>query len=228
MEEVDLGDDRYGELSNDEQHFLKYILAFFAASDGIVVENLAVRFMADIDNPEVRCFYGFQIAIENIHSEMYSILIDSYIADDDEKQMLFNSLETIPCIKKKAEWAQRWVHNGTLAERLVGFACVEGIHFSGAFCSIFWFKQRNKLPGLCFSNELISRDEALHTEFAVLLYNKLEPSSRLSEQSIHEVVKDAVGIEKEFICDAIPCAMIGMSSVLMAQCIEFVADRLLL
>lgn len=228
VEEVDLSADRWDELSDDEKRFLKYILAFFAASDGIVVENLAVRFMSDIEIPEVRCFYGFQIAIENIHSEMYSALIDAYISDETEKSILFNSLETIPCIKKKAEWAQRWISSGTFPERLVGFACVEGIHFSGAFCAVFWFRQRNKLPGLCFSNEVICRDEALHTEFAVLLYSLLDPQFRLTETAIHGIVRDAVSVEKEFICEAVPCAMIGMNSELMAQYIEFVGDRLLL
>ena len=224
--EVDLGNDKWDDLSNDEKHFIKYILAFFAGSDGIVVENLALKFMKDIDIPEVRCFYGFQIAIENIHSEMYSTLIETYIKDPNEKDILFDSLSYIPCIKKKAKWALKWINDtNCFEERLVAFACVEGIQFSGAFCSIYWLKQRNLLPGLCFSNELISKDEALHTRFAILLY--LKSDNKLHKTRIYEIVSEAVAIEKEFICEAVPCAMIGMNSNLMSQYIEYVADRLI-
>ena len=225
-EELDLGSDRWDVLSNDEKHFIKYILAFFAASDGIVVENLAVRFMNDIDIPEVRCFYGFQIAMENIHSETYSLLIDAYIKDEKEKKFLFNSLENIPCIKKKGEWAMKWIKKGDFAQRLVGFACVEGIHFSGAFCAIYWLRSKGaSLTGLYAANEFISRDEALHTEFAVLLYSMLP--KKLTEHEVAKIVCESVDIEKEFICEAVPCAMIGMSAALMSQYIEYVADRLL-
>ena len=204
------------------------ILAFFAASDGIVLENLGVRFMTEVQLSEVRAFYGFQIAMENIHSEMYSLLIDTYIRDEREKIQLFEALENYPCIKKKADWAIKWIHDkkASFATRLVAFACVEGIFFSGAFCSIYWLKKRGKMPGLTFSNELISRDEALHTEFAVLLYRQL--LYPLQEETIYTIVKEAVKIEQEFICEALPCRLISMNSKLMSQYIEFIADRLIL
>ena len=204
------------------------ILAFFAASDGIVLENLATRFMEDVQLAEARAFYGFQIAMENIHSETYSILIDTYIKNKEEKMKLFQAMSNYPCISKKAEWAQKWIHdkNSSFATRLVAFACVEGIFFSGAFCSIFWLKKRGLMPGLTFSNELISRDEALHTEFAILLYSKL--NKKISKTQIYEIIKEAVAIETEFICEALPCRLIGMNSQLMTQYIQFVADRLLL
>jgi ribonucleoside-diphosphate reductase subunit M2 len=202
------------------------ILAFFAASDGIVLENLASRFMSEIQVSEARAFYGFQIAMENIHSETYSLLIETYIKDKDEKSRLFNAIEHFPCIKKKSDWAQKWIHDNrsSFATRLVAFACVEGIFFSGAFCSIYWLKKRGLMPGLTFSNELISRDEALHCEFAILLYSKL--LKKVDKARIHELIKEAVDIETEFICDALPCRLIGMNSELMSQYIRFVADRL--
>jgi len=225
-EEIDLSRDVWADLSTDEQYFVSMILAFFAASDGIVLENLATRFMSDVQLAEARAFYGFQIAMENIHSETYSILIDAYIKNTDEKEKLFNALTHFPCINKKAQWAQKWIHDhrSTFASRLVAFACVEGIFFSGAFCSIFWLKKRGILPGLTFSNELISRDEALHTEFAILLYSKL--TKKLGKARIHEIISEAVTIETEFICQALPCRLIGMNSTLMTQYIQFVADRL--
>jgi ribonucleoside-diphosphate reductase subunit M2 len=202
------------------------ILAFFAASDGIVLENLASRFMSDVQVSEARAFYGFQIAMENIHSETYSLLIETYIKDKEEKHKLFNAIENFPCIKKKSDWAQKWIHDNrsSFATRLVAFACVEGIFFSGAFCSIYWLKKRGLMPGLTFSNELISRDEALHCEFAVLLYSKLV--KKIDKSRIHEIIKEAVEIEIEFICEALPCKLIGMNSDLMTQYIKFVADRL--
>jgi ribonucleotide reductase beta subunit family protein with ferritin-like domain len=214
-------------LTEDEQHFIKYVLAFFAASDGIVTENLAVRFMSDVKLPEARCFYGFQIAMENIHSETYSLLIDSFIKNDREKKQLFEAINNFQCIRKKADWAIKWMESESesFAKRLVAFACVEGIFFSGAFCSIYWLKKRGLMPGLTFSNELISRDEALHCEFAVLLYKML--TNKLTPAEIVIIVSEAVSIEKEFICDALPCRLIGMNSGLMSQYIEFVADRLL-
>jgi len=213
-------------MSADERHFISMILAFFAASDGIVNENLAVRFMNDVQSSEMRAFYSFQIAMENIHSEMYSLLIDTYIKDSDEKHKLFNAIKFVPSIKTKAEWAQKYIQDKEcdFATRLVGFACVEGVHFSGAFCALFWLRKKGLMPGLTFSNALISRDEALHTEFAILLYSKLE--RKLPEEKIHNIIKDAVEIEKEFITEAIPCRMIGMNAKLMKQYIEFVADRL--
>ena len=199
------------------------ILAFFASSDGIVLENLALRFMADVQSSEARAFYGFQIAMENIHSEMYSVLIDTYV-EQHKKNSLFRAIETFPCIQKKADWALTWIGNtSSFATRLVGFACVEGIFFSGAFCSIYWMKKRGLMPGLTFSNELISRDESMHTDFAVLLYKRQEP---LSQEVLHSIVKEAVTIEKEFIVDSLPCKLIGMNSDSMSQYIEFVADRL--
>jgi ribonucleoside-diphosphate reductase subunit M2 len=205
------------------------IIAFFAASDGIVLENLGVRFMYDVQLSEARAFYGFQIAMENIHSEMYSLLIDTYIKDSKEKQLLFEALNNYPCIKKKADWAIKWIHDkdASFATRLIAFACVEGIFFSGAFCSIYWLKKRGKMPGLTFSNELISRDEALHTEFAVLLYTT-KLVNKLDKNIIKEIIMEAVEIEKEFICEALPCKLISMNSKLMREYIEFVADRLFL
>ena len=227
-EEIDLSKDltHWNALNNDERWFISMILAFFAASDGIVLENLASRFMNEIQLSEARAFYGFQIAIENVHSETYSLLIETYIKDKIEKGKLFNAINNFPCIKKKADWAQKWMHDNrsSFATRLVAFACVEGIFFSGAFCSIFWLKKRGLMPGLTFSNELISRDEALHCEFAVLLYSKL--LKKVDKSRIHEIIKEAVEIETEFICEALPCRLIGMNSTMMTQYIQFVADRL--
>ena len=227
-EEIDLSKDltHWEGLNKDEQTFISMILAFFAASDGIVLENLAQRFMSEVQVSEARAFYGFQIAMENIHSHTYSNLIETYIKDKEEKSKLFNAITNFPCIKKKSDWAQKWIHDhrSSFATRLVAFACVEGIFFSGAFCSIFWLKKRGLLPGLTFSNELISRDEALHCEFAILLYSKL--IKKIDKARIHEIIKEAVEIEIEFICEALPCRLIGMNSELMAQYIQFVADRL--
>tara|TARA_B100001758_G_scaffold245120_1_gene257595 strand:- start:4163 stop:5137 length:975 start_codon:yes stop_codon:yes gene_type:complete len=229
VEEVDLSKDKkcWETLNHDEKHFISMILAFFAASDGIVIENLGTRFINEIQNSETRAFYGFQIAMENIHSEMYSLLIDHYITDNVKKQELFNGLSSYTCIHKKGEWAKKWIENTTsnFTTRLVAFACVEGIFFSGAFCSIYWLKNRGLMPGLTFSNELISRDEALHTEFAILLYSKLQ--NKLSQKEIYDIVDEAVLIEKEFITQALPCRLIGMNSSLMITYIEYVADRLL-
>ncbi len=227
-EEVDLAQDLsdWEKLNEGEKHFISHVLAFFAASDGIVNENLASRFASEVQIPEARCFYGFQIAIENIHSEMYSLLIDTYIKDDKEKNRLLNAIETVPCVQKKAEWAIKWINNtDSFAERLIAFAAVEGIFFSGSFCSIFWLKKRGLMPGLSFSNELISRDEGLHTDFACLIYSMLQ--NKLPESRILEIITDAVKIEQEFITDALPVDLIGMNARLMAQYIEFVADRLL-
>ena len=227
-EEIDLSKDiaHWDTLNADERHFISMILAFFAASDGIVLENLGMRFMTEIQLSEARAFYGFQIAMENIHSEVYSLLIDTYIKDREQKNKLFTALEHFECIKKKGDWAQKWINDkrSSFATRLIAFACVEGIFFSGAFCSIYWFKKRGLMPGLTFSNELISRDEALHTEFAVMLYNKL--LKKVAKNKTIEIIKEAVEIENEFICDALPCRLIGMNSHLMSQYIEFVADRL--
>jgi ribonucleoside-diphosphate reductase subunit M2 len=227
-EEIDLTKDlsHWDALSTDERYYISMILAFFAASDGIVLENLAQRFMSDVQVSEARAFYGFQIAMENIHSHTYSLLIETYIKDNQEKSKLFNAIENFPCIKKKSDWAQKWIHDNrsSFATRLVAFACVEGIFFSGAFCSIFWLKKRGLMPGLTFSNELISRDEALHCEFAVLLYNKL--IKKMNKTRIHEIIKEAVEIESEFICEALPCRLIGMNSQMMTQYIQYVADRL--
>jgi ribonucleotide reductase beta subunit family protein with ferritin-like domain len=207
---------------------ISLILAFFAASDGIVLENLGLRFMNDVQLSEARAFYGFQIAMENIHSETYSLLIDSYIKERDVKERLLNAIQNYDCIKRKSDWAQKWIYddNSTFAKRLVAFACVEGIFFSGSFCSIFWLKKRGLMPGLTFSNELISRDEALHCEFAVLLYSKL--IHKLSQDVIHEIIRESVEVETNFICEALPCRLIGMNSHLMSQYIKFVADRLCL
>ena len=224
-EEIDLRSDKFHELSDNEQFFVSHILAFFAGADGIVLENLASRFLVEVQIPEARSFYGFQIAMENIHGETYSLLIDSYIKDDAKKTKLLNGVDNYPCIKKKADWALRWIGDGSsFATRLIAFAVVEGIFFSGAFCSIYWLKKRGLMAGLTFSNELIARDEALHTEFAVLLYSKLQ--DKISEVRIHEIIKEAVEIEVEFICGALPCRLIGMNSANMTTYIKFVADRL--
>ncbi len=227
-EEIDLTKDlsHWENLNADERYFISMVLAFFAASDGIVLENLATRFMKEVQVSEARAFYGFQIAMENIHNETYSILIETYIKNKEEKHKLLNAIENFPCIKKKSDWAQKWIHDNrsSFATRLVAFACVEGIFFSGAFCSIYWLKKRGLMPGLTFSNELISRDEALHCEFAILLYSKL--LKKIDKVRIHEIIKEAVEIETEFICEALPCKLIGMNSDLMTQYIKFVADRL--
>lgn len=224
-EEIDLSADLkdWDSLNDGEKHFISHVLAFFAASDGIVNENLAVNFMSEVQLPEARCFYGFQIMMENIHSETYALLIDTYIKNPEEKNRLFHAIDTVPAVKKKAEWALRWITNGSFAERLVAFAAVEGIFFSGSFCSIFWLKKRGLMPGLTFSNELISRDEGLHCEFACLLYKML--TNKLTEQQVKNIITDAVSIEKEFITDALPVDLIGMNAKLMQQYIEFVADR---
>lgn len=227
-EEIDLSvdlNDWENRLNNDEKYFIKHVLAFFAASDGIVNENLAVNFMSEVQYPEARCFYGFQIMMENIHSEAYSLLIDTYIKDPLEKNTLFHAIDTIPCVTKKAEWALRWISKGSFSERLIAFAAVEGIFFSGSFCSIFWLKKRGLMPGLSFANELISRDEGLHCDFACLLYTQLE--SKLSLETVQSIISNAVFIEKEFVRDALPVRLIGMNADLMCQYIEFVADRLL-
>lgn len=224
-EEIDLSGDlqHWAALNDGERHFISHILAFFAASDGIVNENLAVNFMSEVQLPEARCFYGFQIMMENIHSETYALLIDAYIKDPQEKTRLFHAIDTVPAVRKKAEWALRWIEQGSFAERLVAFAAVEGIFFSGSFCSIFWLKKRGLMPGLTFSNELISRDEGLHCEFACQLYSML--STKLSKEQVFDVIGDAVKIEKEFITEALPVDLIGMNARLMKQYIEFVADR---
>ena len=230
-EEVDLSKDMsltdgWPSLSDEEQHFISHVLAFFAGSDGIVLENLGVRFMTEVQTAEARAFYGFQIAMENIHSEMYSLLIDKYVRDREYKTRLFKAIEEYPCIKKKADWAIKWINDrrSSFATRLVAFACVEGIFFSGAFCAIYWLKKRGKMPGLTFSNELIARDEALHTEFAVLLYSKL--IKPLAPKRVKDIIREAVEIETEFICEALPCRLVGMNSTTMSQYIRFVADRL--
>lgn len=228
-EEIDLSADLDHwnlKLNDDERHFIKHVLAFFAASDGIVNENLAVHFLNEVQYPEARCFYGFQIMMENIHSETYSLLIDTYIKHPGEKHKLLHAIETIPCVTKKAEWALRWIDKGNFQERLIAFAAVEGIFFSGSFCSIFWLKKRGLMPGLSFSNELISRDEGMHRDFACRIYtshlqNKLDPSL------VTQIITDAVEIEKEFVTEALPVRLIGMNSDLMCQYIEFVADHLL-
>jgi ribonucleoside-diphosphate reductase subunit M2 len=227
-EEIDLTKDlkHWESLTQEEQYFISMILAFFAASDGIVLENLALRFMNDVQVSEARAFYGFQIAMENIHSQTYSLLIETYIKNNEEKNKLFNALENFSCIKRKADWAQKWIkdNRSSFATRLIAFACVEGIFFSGAFCSIFWMKKRGLMPGLTFSNELISRDEALHCEFAVLLYSKLV--NKVKKSRVHEIIKEAVEIEMDFICEALPCRLIGMNSQMMTQYIQYCADRL--
>lgn len=228
-EEIDYSKDHddWQKLSDDEKYFIKMILAFFASSDGVVIENLNSRFSTEIQASEARAFYGFQTAIENVHSETYSLLIDTYIKDKLEKQSLFNSIDNFDCVKKKAEWAIKWIEDeeSSFLTRLVAFACVEGIFFSGSFCSIYWLGKRGLMPGLIVSNEFISRDEGMHTDFAVLLYNKM--NNKLTENQIHTIIGQAVEIEKEFICSALPCSLIGMNSELMKQYIEFVADRLI-
>ena len=227
-QEVDLSKDLkdWESLNDNERYFISMILAFFASSDGIVLENLGARFMSEVQLSEARAFYGLQMAMENIHSIMYSTLIETYIKDSHQKHRLFNSLTEFPCIKKKGDWAIKWIQDkrSNFAARLVAFACVEGIFFSGAFCAIYWLKKRGLMPGLTFSNELISRDEALHTESAILLHSKLEKP--LKKQKIHEIIKEAVEIELEFINDALPCSLIGMNNDLMKEYIKFVADRL--
>ena len=227
-EEIDLGQDMkdWNGLGDGERHFISHVLAFFAASDGIVNENLAVNFLSEVQYAEAKCFYGFQIMMENIHSETYSLLIDTYIKDPVEKDRLLNAIDTIPCVQRKAEWALRWIENGNFAERLIAFAAVEGIFFSGSFCSIFWLKKRGLMPGLTFSNELISRDEGLHRDFACLLYtdhikNQMDPAA------VYDIIRNAVEIEQEFVTDALPVSLIGMNAELMKQYIEFVADHLL-
>ena len=227
-EEIDLSKDYsdWEKLNDNEKYFIKNILAFFAGSDGIVLENLAERFMSEVQIPEARCFYGFQLMMENIHSETYSLLIDSYVKDKEEKIKLFNAIETIPCVSKKAKWAQKWISSDTIfSKRLIAFAAVEGIFFSGSFCAIFWLKNRGLMPGLTFSNELISRDEGLHTDFAVLLYGYIV--NKLKQEEIEKIICDAVNIEKEFITESLPCNLIGMNRDLMIEYIEFVADRLI-
>ena len=229
-EEIDFSKDKYDwdyRLNNNEKYFIKHILAFFAGSDGIVLENLNINFSSEIQIPEARCFYSFQSMIENIHSEVYSLLIDKYVDNETEKDNLFHAIENIDCIKQKAQWAMKWMDSSkaSFAERLVAFSVVEGIFFSGSFCAIYWLKKRGFMPGLTFSNELISRDEGMHTDFATLIYSML--TNKLDKQVIYEIVKEAVEIEKQFINEAIPCAMIGMNATLMSQYIEYVADRLI-
>lgn len=229
-EEIDLDADLVdwnNKLNDDERHFIKHVLAFFAASDGIVNENLAENFVAEVQYTEAKFFYGFQIMMENIHSETYSLLIDTYIKDNKEKDKLFHAIDTLDCVKKKAHWALNWIENASFAERLVAFAAVEGIFFSGSFCSIFWLKKRGLMPGLSFSNELISRDEGLHCDFACLLYTE-HIKNKLPDERVRKIITDAVEIEKEFVCDALPVKLIGMNADLMSQYIEFVADRLLM
>ena len=228
-EEIDLYQDLadWEKLSKDEKHFISHVLAFFSASDGIVNENLALRFYNDVQIPEARCFYGFQIAIENIHAETYGLLIDTYIKDVAEKDRLFRAMETVPCVKKKADWALKWIESkdASFASRLLAFAAVEGIFFSGSFCAIFWLKKRGLMPGLTFSNELISRDEGLHTDFACLLYKMLK--EKLPTKDVMALITEAVEIEKEFITEALPVSLIGINAKMMIQYIEFIADRLL-
>ncbi len=229
-EEIDLEPDLIHwdqKLNDDERYFIKHVLAFFAASDGIVNENLAENFLAEVQYTEAKFFYGFQIMMENIHSETYSLLIDTYIKDTKEKDYLFNAIDTMDCVKKKADWALDWIENGSYAERLIAFAAVEGIFFSGSFCSIFWLKKRGLMPGLSFSNQLISRDEGLHCDFACLLYNE-HLVNKLSKEKVEKIITDAVEIEKEFVTDSLPVKLIGMNAELMQQYIEFVADRLLI
>ena len=228
-EEIDLHQDLSdweNRLNDDEKHFIKHVLAFFAASDGIVNENLAENMVNEVQYTEAKFFYGFQIMMENIHSETYSLLIDTYIKDKQEKDFLFNAIENLPCVKKKADWALEWIDNATFAERLISFAAVEGIFFSGSFCSIFWLKKRGLMPGLAFSNELISRDEGMHCDFACMLYQD-HIQNKLPKSTIEKIISDAVTIEKEFVSDAIPVRLIGMNADTMCQYIEFVADRLL-
>jgi ribonucleoside-diphosphate reductase beta chain len=229
-EEIDLAQDisHWREKLNDnERYFIKHVLAFFNNSDGIVNENLAANFFNQVQYPEARCFYGFQLMMENIHGETYSLLIDTYITDKEEKEHLFNAIETVPSVKRKADWAFKWIENGSFAERLIAFAAVEGIFFSGSFCSIFWLKKRGLMPGLSFSNELISRDEGLHCDFACMLYTD-HIENKLSEETVRDVIKEAVEIEKEFVTASLPVRLIGMNSDLMCQYIEYVADRLMI
>ena len=227
-EEIDLSQDMkdWNELNDGERHFISHVLAFFAASDGIVNENLAENFVNEVQYTEAKFFYGFQIAMENIHSETYSLLIDTYVKDNKQRDHLFRAIDTMDCVKKKADWALRWIDEGSFAERLVAFAAVEGIFFSGSFCSIFWLKKRGLMPGLTFSNELISRDEGMHCDFACHLYNE-HLKQQLPEDVVRKIITDAVEIEKEFVTDALPVSLIGMNAELMRQYIEFVADRLL-
>jgi ribonucleoside-diphosphate reductase beta chain len=228
-EEIDLHQDNTdwdAKLNDDERHFIKHVLAFFAASDGIVNENLAENMVNQVQYTEAKFFYGFQIMMENIHSETYSLLIDTYIKDNKEKDYLFNAVENLECVKKKADWALRWIDEGSFTENLIAFAAVEGIFFSGSFCAIFWLKKRGLMPGLTFSNELISRDEGMHCDFACLLYNN-HINNKLTKETINKIIVDAVEIEKEFVSDAIPVRLIGMNAELMCQYIEFCADRLL-
>lgn len=228
-EEIDLSQDTTDwndKLNDDERHFIKHVLAFFAASDGIVNENLAENMVREVQYTEAKFFYGFQIMMENIHSETYSLLIDTYIKDAKEKSFLLNALDTIPCVGKKADWALKWIEGGSFQERLIAFAAVEGIFFSGSFCSIFWLKKRGLMPGLTFSNELISRDEGMHCDFACLLYNE-HIVNKLPKATITQIITEAVEIEKEFVTDAIPVKLIGMNAEMMCTYIEFVADRLL-
>jgi len=227
-EEIDLSSDQTdwdNKLNKDERYFIKNVLAFFAASDGIVNENLAVNFLKEVQYPEARCFYGFQIMIENIHSETYSLLIDTYIKDNAEKHHLLHAIDTVPAVKKKAEWAMKYIGTGNFVERLIAFAAVEGIFFSGSFCSIFWLKKRGLMPGLTFSNELISRDEGLHCDFACLIFSQLK--NKISPEEVTKIIADAVEIEKEFVTVSLPVKLIGMNAELMCSYIEFVADRLL-
>ncbi len=225
-EEIDLSQDAadWARLNSNEKHFISHVLAFFAASDGIVNENLAMNFFNEVQYPEAKCFYGFQIMMENIHSETYSLLIDNYIKDPKEKDKLFNALQTMPCVSKKGEWAMKWISSENFVERLVAFCAVEGIFFSGSFCSIFWLKKRGLMPGLSFSNELISRDEGMHCEFACLLYRN-HIKNKLSQERVYEIIKDAVRIEQEFVTDSLPVDLIGMNAKLMSEYIEYVADR---
>ena len=229
INEIDLSKDinDWDKLNNNEKYFIKNIIGFFAGSDGIIIENLALRFLNEIEIPEARSFYSYQIFNENIHSETYSLLIDTYIKDNLEKNKIFNSIENIPCIAKKASWAYKWIQNNevSFATRLIAFAIVEGIFFSGSFCAIYWLKKRGLMPGLTFSNELISKDEGMHCHFACLLYSYIK--NKLKKEIVHEIFKEAVEIEKEFITESIPCNMIGMNSIMMKQYIEFVSDRLL-
>jgi ribonucleoside-diphosphate reductase beta chain len=227
-EEIDLSQDLtdWSNLNEGEKHFITHVLAFFAASDGIVNENLAEHFVSEVQYTEAKFFYGFQITIENIHSETYSLLIDTYVKDAKEKDKLFHAVDTMPCVKRKADWALRWISQGNFQERLIAFAAVEGIFFSGSFCSIFWLKKRGLMPGLTFSNELISRDEGLHCDFACHIYSK-HVNGKLPDQTVIDIIKDAVEIEKEFVTDALPVNLIGMNAAQMRQYIEFVADRLL-
>lgn len=229
-EEIDLADDLrdWSKLTPDEQNFVKQVLGFFAASDGIVNENININFASEIQIPEARAFYAYQTLIESIHSETYSLLIDTFIKNEAEKTHLFNAIETIPAIKQKCEWAMKWFDSSRpFAQRIIAFACVEGIHFAGSFCAIFWLKKRGLMPGLCKSNEFIARDESEHRRFAELIYNTLQPENRASQKVIHEIVKDAVEVEKSFVCDALKVNLIGMNKELMCQYIEFVADHLL-